>query len=47
MLIIENFNFARFRIQFEAVDNLLLPEYKGSSFRGCFGHAFREVSCPM
>lgn len=33
--------------RFRALEPLLLPEYKGSTFRGALGHAFRKVSCPI
>jgi hypothetical protein len=29
----------------EAVDSLILPVYKGSTFRGAFGTALRKISC--
>lgn len=32
---------------FRAVETLQLPEYKGSTIRGAFGHVFRRVSCPI
>jgi len=34
-----------FSIQFE--DNAILPEYKGSTFRGVFGHALKRVVCAL
>jgi len=37
----------RYHFILEARDNLDLPEYKGSTFRGGFGHAFRKVVCMM
>jgi len=39
------FSVAKFEFEIEAVDDLHLPPYKGSTFRGAFGHAFRRVSC--
>lgn len=38
---------AKFRFTLEAVETLYLPEYKGSTLRGGFGHAFRKVVCTM
>ena len=37
--------FAKVRLILEATDRLGLPPYKGSTFRGAFGHAFRKVAC--
>jgi hypothetical protein len=37
--------FARYRVTFEAVEPLILPEYLGSTLRGAFGHAFRRLCC--
>ncbi len=34
-----------FSILFE--DNAILPEYKGSTFRGVFGHALKKVVCAL
>ena len=39
--------FQRFRFVLEAINELLLPEYKGSTLRGGFGHSFREIVCTM
>ncbi len=41
----ENFSIACFRLRIQAETNLLLPHYKGSTFRGGFGHALRRVVC--
>lgn len=38
---------AKFRFTIEAAETLYLPEYKGSTLRGGFGHAFRKVVCTM
>lgn len=32
---------------FRALERLDVPPYKGSTFRGAFGHTFRKVSCPI
>jgi len=37
--------FARYRLQFVAATPLHLPAYKGSTFRGGFGMAFKELAC--
>ena len=39
------FEIAKFDFRIEAVETLRLPPYKGSTFRGAFGHAFRRVCC--
>ena len=39
------FNVARLRLSIRAVETMRLPQYKGSTLRGAFGHAFRSVSC--
>ena len=40
-----NFRWVRFRLTYRARDSLLLPAYKGSTFRGPFGHHFRRLVC--
>jgi hypothetical protein len=35
------------RVRFRAEEPLTLPAYKGSTFRGALGHAFRNVSCAL
>ncbi|MFQ5771365.1 MAG: CRISPR system precrRNA processing endoribonuclease RAMP protein Cas6 [bacterium] len=40
-------DFAKFRFTLEALETLYLPEYKGSTLRGGFGHSFRKVVCTM
>lgn len=37
--------YARFRLEMTAVDRLRLPPYKGSTFRGAFGHTFKRLVC--
>ncbi len=37
--------YARFRLEMVAVDRLRLPPYKGSTFRGAFGHVFKKLVC--
>ncbi len=36
---------ARYRVTFEALEPLALPEYLGSTLRGAFGGAFRRLCC--
>ena len=36
---------ARYRVTFEAIEPLALPEYLGSTLRGAFGGAFRRLCC--
>ncbi|MGH8069627.1 MAG: CRISPR system precrRNA processing endoribonuclease RAMP protein Cas6 [Candidatus Entotheonellia bacterium] len=38
---------AKYRLVIRPRESLLLPEYKGSAFRGGFGHALRRVVCPF
>ncbi|MCL4483153.1 MAG: CRISPR system precrRNA processing endoribonuclease RAMP protein Cas6 [Bacteroidetes bacterium] len=42
---IESITFVRVRIIFEALEPIVLPVYKGSAFRGCFGETFRNEVC--
>ena len=42
---LSHFRFAQFQFVLKAVDPLYLPAYKGSTFRGGFGHAFKKVIC--
>jgi hypothetical protein len=41
----EKFYFGKFDFHISAVDNLDLPPYKGSTFRGTLGHALQKLSC--
>jgi hypothetical protein len=36
---------ARYRLTFRAVDDLRLPAYAGSAWRGAFGHALKRLVC--
>jgi len=47
MLNLPELTLAKFRFTIEAAETLYLPEYKGSTLRGGFGHAFRKVVCTM
>ena len=42
---LSHFKFAQFQFVLTAVDCIYLPAYKGSTFRGGFGHAFKKVVC--
>ena len=42
---VESFRVARYRFDLEAVDELRMPAYQGSTFRGGFGHAFKKMVC--
>lgn len=44
---LDHVKLARFRLTLEAKESLHLPAYKGSTFRGGFGHAFKRVACPL
>ncbi len=43
--ILAPFSFAEFRITIEAIDPILLQEFKGSAIRGSLGHSFRGLAC--
>jgi len=42
---LNHFQFAQFEFLLKALDCICLPVYKGSTFRGAFGHAFKKVVC--
>ena len=42
---LSHFKFSQFQFSLKAVDCINLPVYKGSTFRGAFGHAFKKVVC--
>lgn len=42
-----NIEYRKFNFKIEAIDTLALPDYKGSTFRGAFGYAFRKVVCAL
>ncbi len=44
---LKNFRVAKFNLCLSAEEALLLPEFKGSTFRGGFGHAFKKVVCTL
>lgn len=39
--------YQKFKFTIQAIDQLVLPYYKGSTFRGGFGTAFRRVVCAL
>lgn len=39
--------YKKFYLNIKALDDLFLPNYKGSTFRGGFGNAFKKVVCPL
>ena len=39
-----SFKLSKYRFTLEAVDNISLPAYKGSTFHGGFGHALMKIS---
>lgn len=43
--ILTHFNFAQFQFYLLSIEYISLPSYKGSTFRGAFGHAFKRVVC--
>ena len=42
---LSHFKFAQFQFTLKALDCINLPTYKGSTFRGAFGHAFKKIVC--
>jgi CRISPR-associated endoribonuclease Cas6 len=42
---LSHFKFAQFQFVLKAEDCVNLPVYKGSTFRGAFGHAFKKIVC--
>lgn len=44
---LDHFRMSRFELKLRTLDPLSLPPYKGSTFRGGFGHAFKRVACPL
>lgn len=42
-----NVLFGRYNFSCVFEDNAMLPEYKGSTFRGVFGHALKKVVCAL
>lgn len=44
---LNHFSLAKFSFSLDAEDSLVLPPYKGSTFRGGFGNAFKRVVCTI
>ena len=44
---LKSLKFAKYRLILRVIEEVRLPEYPGSAFRGGFGHALRRVSCAM
>ena len=42
---ISTYPLSRYRLDFTATSAIRLPEYAGSSLRGAFGHALRQLAC--
>lgn len=42
-----NLPYRHYQFTFVAQDQLLLPYYKGSTFRGAFGNAFKRIVCTL
>lgn len=45
VVMILTFLISRFEIQFQALENIQLPKYAGSTLRGAFGHALKNLAC--
>lgn len=45
MLNFNQFYFSKYRFNLIAEDDIFLPEYKGSTFRGVFGHYLKKTLC--
>lgn len=43
-MVSNNFKLSKYRFTLEAIDNITLPVYKGSTFHGGFGHALMKIS---
>ena len=39
------FPITRFSLKFQALENIQLPKYAGSTLRGAFGHALKSMAC--
>ncbi len=45
MINLPELTFAQYQCRLQAVEELHLAPYQGSTLRGAFGHAFRRVCC--
>lgn len=41
----KNFKIGKFKIIINPLEDIILPKYKGSTFRGGFGNSFRGIAC--
>lgn len=44
---LDNFYFSMFKFSLQAKEPIILPPFKGSTFRGGFGHAFKKIVCAV
>lgn len=44
-MFLNNFSLAKFQLTISPIDKITLPIYKGSTFRGGFGYAFKRIVC--
>ncbi len=44
---LKSFYFYKFEVLLQTAEELYLPKYKGSAFRGGFGNIFKKLSCPL
>jgi len=44
---LDKLTYTSFSFTARVIDEIFLPEYKGSSFRGAFGHNFRRITCVL
>lgn len=44
---ITGFEIAKYRFVLQPKEDIILPQYKGATFRGGFGHAFRLAACTV
>jgi hypothetical protein len=42
---LKNFKLGKFKIVINPLEDIILPKYKGSTFRGGFGNCFRKIVC--
>jgi len=42
---LSHFQLAKFSFNLKAQEPIHLPSYKGSTFRGAFGHTFKKIVC--
>lgn len=42
----KNFYFSKFNLTIKFLEDIFLPSFKGSTFRGGFGYIFKQLACP-